>query len=71
MTEWKWNNFIILVYFSFITCINIKEKTFHTKDVVDVTAVCKRYKHASWINANKIMGGILGLDTVDVPYYKN
>ena len=51
-------------------CLEQAKECIHTSEVDDVTAVCKRYTQANCKNAKPIIGGTLGLESVEVPYSK-
>ena len=51
-------------------CLEQVKECIHTSEVDDVTAVCKRYTQANCKNAKPIIGGTLGLESVEVPYSK-
>ena len=51
-------------------CLEQAKECIHSSEVDDVTAVCKRYTQANCKNAKPIIGGTLGLESVEVPYSK-
>ena len=51
-------------------CLKQAKECLHTSEVDGVTAVCKRYTQANCKNAKPIIGGTLGLESVEVPYSK-
>ena len=51
-------------------CLEQAKECIHTSEVDYVTAVCKKYTQANCKNAKPIIGGTLGLESVEVPYSK-